>query len=152
MATEQRNWDEIAPNVKRRYCPGCREELNRFHLTALLLPIEQFNLSRLQQVNNSLNWSIRPFGHQSINELQLLVFASACDKCSLISNWDFGAEELNEILGPYGHPPYAQIAWNYSPEIITWALESAPDWLKPNLQQLLDAISPTPTPNDKTEA
>jgi hypothetical protein len=136
------SWGEVAPNVKHRHCPGCKTELTRFHLTAMLMPIEQFTVGRLQQVNNSVGWSIRPFGLQSINELQMLVFMASCPSCSLVSNWDFGTQELNEILGIHGQPPYAQIAWNYAPDLIETHLKSAPDWLKPNLQQLLETIRP----------
>ncbi|WNC90922.1 hypothetical protein RI103_06115 [Paraburkholderia sp. FT54] len=144
MTSDNVNWDEVAPHVRHRRCPGCNAELSRFHLNALLMPIEQFSIGRLQQVNNLMGWSIRPFGLQSISELQLLVFVSPCENCSLLSTWDFGTEELNEIFGPHGQPPYAQIAWNYSPDLIERHLGSAPDWLKPNLQQLLDAIRPKP--------
>lgn len=136
------DWAVVAPHVKRRHCPGCGAELERFHLQALLLPIEQFTVGRLQQTNQMMNWSIRPFGSQSFAELQLLTFMSPCMTCSLVSTWDFGTEELNEILSPTGAPPYAQIAWNYAPELIEQHLNNAPDWLKPNLQQLLDVIRP----------
>lgn len=142
LMSEDIDWSVVAPHVKRRYCPGCGEALTRFHLQALLMPIEQFTIGRLQQTNNLMEWSVRPFGMQSINELQLIAFMSPCPSCSLISNWDFGTEELNEILSPRGFPPYAQIAWNYAPDLIKMHLEKAPDWLKPSLQKLLDAISP----------
>jgi hypothetical protein len=113
-------------------------------LSTVQLPIEQFTLPMLQSANNSMGWSVRSWGHQNVHELQVMVFMSACDACTLISQWDFGVDELNEILREPMHPPFAQIMWGYSPYVIEYYLERAPDWLKPNLQQLLDSIKPKP--------
>lgn len=105
-----------------------------------MMPIEQITMGHLQTVNKALGYSIRPFGVQSVHELQFLAFMSNCPNCSLISHWDFGVEELDEILRSPQQPPFAQITWVYAPDAIAHYLESAPDWLKPNLQALLDML------------
>lgn len=139
---EDFDWDARFPHVRHRFCPGCREELSRFHLIAVQIPIEQLAMPLLLSANEAINWSIRPFGNQNLHELQLLVFSSACTNCTLISTWDFGTEELQEITRSSQHPPYAQIAWNYAPELIRIHAAKAPDWLKPQLEALLKAITP----------
>lgn len=104
------------------------------------MPIEQFTIPLLQQVNQAFQWSIRPFGMSNFNELQFLAFRSICPACTLVSEWDFGVDELEEILSSPIHPSYAQIKWIYEPQLVEKALETAPEWLKPNLQSLLNNL------------
>ncbi|WP_155771115.1 hypothetical protein [Burkholderia cepacia] len=150
MPPVEHDWSATHPHVRRRHCPGCKTELVSFNLSATLMPIEQYAMGQLQSVNKTIGFSIRPFGYQNIHELQFLAFTSACPNCTLISSWDFGVEELDEILARAPHPPFAQIRWTYAPASIDAMLAVAPEWLKPNLQQLLNAI--TPKPNDKEES
>ncbi|KDR34821.1 hypothetical protein BG57_03995 [Caballeronia grimmiae] len=108
----------------------------------MLFPIEQFAMAYLQDANRKLGWSIRPFGMQSMNELQFLAFSSICDNCTLLSTWDFGVEELDEILAQRIQPPFAQINWTYNPAKLARALELSPEWLRPSLQQLVESLTP----------
>jgi len=144
-SSPESDWSALAPHVKRRKCPGCGEELSRFHLTAALMPIEQFTIPGLREANARINWSLRPFASQNVNELQLVCFMSPCNSCTLISFWDFGNEELDEILSRPVSPPFAQIAWNYDPNLIEERMEAAPEWLKPHLERLLTILRSRPS-------
>lgn len=132
---------ELLSKVRVRQCPGCKNDLEWYDLTALMLPIEQATIHALKEANRSLSWSVRTSGEMNIGELQFLAFASVCEHCSLISHWDFGTEELEAILELSSRSP-TKIKWNHNPKKIAWVVENAPEKRKDSFQRLLDILQP----------
>ncbi|CAM2143727.1 protein of unknown function [Pararobbsia alpina] len=138
--------------VKVRRCPGCGSPLSKFAITALPMPIEQYWLPRLQEINNTLGFSIRGVGQTDVLELQFIAFTGACESCSLISTWDFSAAEINAIAENPHKYPHAQIQWRYAPETVNMMVANAPAWIRPTLEGLRDRFSGTRAPTSPTKS
>lgn len=140
--------EEQKSHVRQRVCPGCRTKLTTFSLSAHMLPIEQNTINRLVEANRSFNWSIRSFGETSMLEFQYLGFTAVCGNCTLVSTWDFGRDELEEVL-KQGPSSGIEISWNYNPEVIKELHKRAPDSLKGIFQGFVEAYAPPVAENDK---
>lgn len=139
QSENQEKSDSTNAVPKERKCPSCQTPIDLIQLSAYSMPIEQNSIPWLQMVNKEIGASLRTFGHTSMNELQFLCFTSACENCGLISWWDIGTEELEDIVMKRVISP--KIKWTSNPETIADIIENATsESIKNTFQALLKDI------------
>ncbi|MBR7747426.1 hypothetical protein [Undibacterium baiyunense] len=117
MTKETENKEESKPfRQRKRNCPACKEPVTALQMSAFSMPIEQYFIRWLLDVNRETRNSIRTQATVPLDELQLLAFTSICKSCGHISWWDLSVEEFENIIeNPFEEP---RLAWAHNPEFL----------------------------------
>lgn len=136
-------------NLRERHCPGCKTLLTSFSMTALSMPVEQYAMPRLRDMNKDVGWSVRSFVDSSPYDLQFLAFNSTCPQCTLISTWDFSQDELTALFNFGTDAPYS-IFWAYSKEQLHYLVSKSPERMRTGFLKLYEILH-GPFPPEQTD-